>query len=193
MINQTSWVRINRGCASCLLTLALAGCATQPQTVPLYEGHRKPVDQIAVVTSEFPKLSPDVASNLRGGSAQSLGRYSVELLPGNHQLQVRLHETYSNGRTMTVLSSKWTPLSIDVSAGHIYFISGVITGETWRPQVEDVTDYATLNEHRRIILTPKLKGWARDWYERTYPNSKEWKSAGFARPNRLVHYNPFEH
>ncbi len=170
--------------------------ASRSQLAPkcqLYEGHRKPVDQIAIVTIDFPKLSPNVAINLKGGSARGIG-HSVELLPGNHQLQVRLLEVYDSSRiTMTVLHSEWTPLSIDVSAGHIYFISGVITGETWRPQVEDVTDYATLNEHRRIILTPKLKGWARDWYERTYPNRKELRSAGFARPNRFVHYNPFEH
>jgi hypothetical protein len=79
------------------------------------------------------------AKNLYGG-----GRFLAELLPGDYSFIMR----YVKDTTYESSYGKPATLELHVEPGHVYYVSGKAEGNTWHPEVINITkdeDYNKLN------------------------------------------------
>ncbi len=123
--------------AAAVVAALASGCATAT-----YPGPRRPSDQVAIIEGRDLYILWIDGMDVRGR------RQRFEVLPGDHQLVVRLN--YVDDYYVIAVRHTSTPMGLCVIAqpGHYYGLSANVAGSLWEPVVLDGASHIQVQQCR---------------------------------------------
>jgi len=145
---------------TCIAVILLCtGCAAQKRQMKAYEGPVVSPEKVALLKPYLGTILKSIDGNtayavtpMRAGLPNL--DVDISLLPGVHVLVLgyELYGVNSYGHSVGTQT-----VSFEAVAGRRYLLSGHVEGDTWRAQVEDVTD----TPDRWCWYEPECKGYFR--------------------------------
>jgi hypothetical protein len=138
----TQGTKMKKVIAALVLSLFVAACANQREFIKTYDGPALSSDNSALLKPSMEAVITAIDGDRKKSfSAMRAGSPNVDadisFTPGMHQILVRYSKMTPTGQ---ITSNSDIAVNFTATVGHRYILDAITNGNSWAPQIIDVTD-----------------------------------------------------